>query len=254
MKTCRGIVIIFTLLFITILSNIAPAEENVGRVVAVRGKAIIQRDKREIEAQAKDGILLKDIVSTAETSRAKLLFLDDSILTLGEKSQVVIREFIYSKEKGGRSIFNLIDGKMRSIVGKTNFEVHTPSAVAAARGTLLLFKVHMVNGKIAVTIICAEGIGFITGTDPSNPGSTELKAGEKITIILGLPFPSVETATEEEIEDLMKDTDISMHEIRIPGPVGLVIGTEEIQIDTPPVDQQPLQSTVPVNVNLTFPQ
>lgn len=260
MKMYRWIVITLSLLLVSGLSGIALAKDDVGTVVAVRGKAIIERDKKETEAKVKDSILLKDTVSTAETSRAKLLFMDDSVLTLGEKSKVVIKEFIYSKEKGGKSIFNLIDGKMRAIVGKTNFEVHTPTAVAAARGTLLLFWVHIVDGKIAVTIICVESAGFITGTDPANTGSTELKAGQKITIILGLPFPSVEPATKEEIEGLMGDTDISLHEIRIPGPVGterpggIEIGIEGIQIFTPPVDQQPLKSSVPVNINLTFPQ
>ncbi|MBI5675721.1 MAG: FecR domain-containing protein [Nitrospirae bacterium] len=265
MKIYRWIVITLTLLLISGLSDIGLAKDNVGTVVAVRGKAFIERDKKETGAKVKDSILLKDTVSTAETSRAKLLFMDDSVLTLGEKSKVVIKEFMYSKEKGGKSIFNLIDGKMRAIVGKTNFEVHTPTAVAAARGTLLLFRVYIVNGKITVTIICGEGIGFITGTDLANPGSTELKAGQKITIILGLPFPSVEPATKEEIEGLMGDTDISMYEIRIPDPGGVErpdgpempgraeIGIEGVQIFTPPVVQQPLK-TVPVNINLTFPQ
>jgi len=247
----RWIVITLILLFIPGLPGMSLAKDDVGTVAAVRGRVIIQRDQKETEAKVKDGILMKDTVSTAEASRAKLLFIDDSVLTLGEKSKVVIKEFIYSKEKGGKSIFNLLDGKMRSVVGKTSFEVHTPTAVAAARGTLLLFWVHMVDGKIAVTIICVESAGFITGTDPAHPGSAELKAGQKITIILGEPFPSVEPASQEEIEGLMRDTDISLHEIRIPDPV---IGIEGINIDIPPVVQQPLKGTVPVNINLTFPK
>ena len=247
MKMYRWIVIILILLLIPGLSGIALAKDDVGTVVAIRGKVIIERDKKETGAKVKDSILLKDIVSTAETSRAKLLFMDDSVLTLGEKSKVVIKEFIYSKEKGGKSIFNLIDGKMRSVVGKTSFEVHTPTAVAAARGTLLLFRVYIVDGRIAVTIICVESSALITGTDPANPGSTELKAGQKITIILGLPFPSVEPATKEEIEGLMRDTDISLHEIRILGPVGM-IGIEGIRIDAPPIDQQPIATSPPTTI------
>ena len=75
-----------------------------------------------------------------KASRTKMRFIDDSILTLGENSRVSIKEYIYSKDKGGKSIFNLLDGKMRSVVGKTRFEIHTPTAVAAARGTIILLQ------------------------------------------------------------------------------------------------------------------
>ena len=142
---------------LTGLSGIAVAKDDVGTVVAVRGKAIIDRDKRTIEAKVKDSIFFNDTVSTPAASRAKMLFIDDSILTLGEKSRVVINEFVYSKDKGGRSIIGLIDGKMRSIVGKTNFEVHTPTAVAAARGTIMLFEIGIKDGKKFTTMICHEG-------------------------------------------------------------------------------------------------
>ncbi len=133
MKIVRQTWLFLILSFIVGLSGMALAKDDVGTVVAVKGKAIIDRDKRAIEAKVKDSIFFNDTVATLEASRAKMLFIDDSILTLGEKSKVVINEFVYSKDKGGRSIISLIDGKMRSIVGKTNFEVHTPTAVAAAR-------------------------------------------------------------------------------------------------------------------------
>ena len=89
------------------------AAENIGSVVALKGSATIERDARPIEAKVKDGIQLKDTVETKVSSRTKMLFIDDSVLTLGQKTRVVINEFVYSKDKGGRSIFNLIDGKMR---------------------------------------------------------------------------------------------------------------------------------------------
>ena len=87
------------------------------------------------------GIQPNDTVRTAAGSRVKMKFVDDSVLTLVDNSKLVIKEFLYSKEKGGKSIFNLLDGKMHSIVGKTKFEVQTPTAIAAARGTVIFFQV-----------------------------------------------------------------------------------------------------------------
>ena len=75
---------------------------------------------------------MQDTVATMKASKAKMLFNDDSILTLGESSKVVIKEYVYNKGKGGTSVFNLLEGKMRSVVGKTKFQIHTPTAVAAA--------------------------------------------------------------------------------------------------------------------------
>src|SRR4030043_305850 len=77
-------------LSVAVLSGIAHAKDDVGTVVAIKNKAIIDRDKRTIEAKVKDGIFFNDTVSTPEASRAKMLFIDDSILTLGKKFTTMI--------------------------------------------------------------------------------------------------------------------------------------------------------------------
>lgn len=136
-KSVIAILLLVSLLFIG-LADTALAEEDVGAIVAIRGKDFIQRDDKSFEAEVSDNLFMNDTVSTRKASRAKMLFIDDSVLTIGENSKVVIKEVIYSKHKMGRSVFSLLEGKMRSIVGKTQFEVHTPTAVAAARGTVIL--------------------------------------------------------------------------------------------------------------------
>src|SRR5919109_148109 len=94
-------------LFISILAAAAAAEaaakEDVGTVVALRGKAQIERGESRLEAKLKSGILLRDAVATGEASRAKLLFIDDSVLTLAEKSRMAIKEFVHSREDRGKA-------------------------------------------------------------------------------------------------------------------------------------------------------
>src|SRR5207247_5895166 len=65
-----------------------------------------------------------------------------SMLTVGENSRVEVNEFIYDPANDQRStVLRLVQGKARALVGKlfaglgSRFEVHTPTAVAAARGT-----------------------------------------------------------------------------------------------------------------------
>jgi FecR protein len=126
------------------------AEEPIGKVVAIRGKAIIERENVRLTARVNTGIRANDIIRTAEDCRVKLLFTDESVLTVGEKSRLLVKEYIYSKEKGGRSIYNLLEGKLHSVVGRTKFEVQTPTAVAAARGTVIYFEVGNADTLLSV--------------------------------------------------------------------------------------------------------
>ncbi|MEW6586585.1 MAG: FecR family protein [Nitrospirota bacterium] len=252
------------ILLLTILLNLiltasgsAVAADTVGSFVAIRGKALIDRERKTIEAQVKDGIFLNDTVSTRESSRAKMLFIDDSVLTLGEKSRAAIKEYVYSREKGGKSIINLLDGKMRAIVGKTSFEIHTPTAVAAARGTIILCEVGIKDGKQVTTFICVEGEFTVTGVYPGSEGSAVLKPGMKLTIVAGEPFPSPILVPGGETETLLGETGVSQ-EISIPGPAEVTLGPGWVAIEQigvlPPIDQQPgTIGTTPVTIDVIFP-
>jgi len=263
----RATMFIAMLFVVAGITGVAVAKDDVGTVVAVRGKAIIDREHKSTEAKVKDGIFLNDTVSTLEASRVKMLFIDDSVLTLGEKSKVVVKEFIYAKDKTSRSVYNLIDGKMRAIVGKTNFEVHTPTAVAAARGTAGLFETGIKDGKRYTTIICLEGEFQVSieGVE----GSITLTPGMMITIFEGDIKLVPVTAPAGETDRLLKGTDIG-YELSIPGPAEIKVGPGGAAIqpmgltgptgptgaagNLPPINQQPpVRNTTPVNINLNFP-
>jgi hypothetical protein len=233
------------------------AKEDVASVVAIRNKAVIARDNKEMEAKVKDIILLRDAIQTLDASRAKILFIDDSVLTLGEKSKVIIREFVYSKEKGGKSIFNMIDGKMRSIVGKTEFEVHTPTAVAAARGTAILFETGAKKGRVFTTIICLEGVVDVRGIDGGIRDAMTLGPGMMTTIFMDDHTVRTSAAPSAEIDRLKRETDTSTREISLPPPPAEVKPeipvpyVEPVPDPEPPIDLPPVQST-PVNINVIF--
>lgn len=111
-----------------------------------------------VAAKVQDGVLFKDVIATDKASRTKALLNDDSILTVGEYTRVEITEHIYDPHKSVRSVvISLIEGKLRALVGKiftgsgSKFEVHTPTAVAAARGTyFVVFHLNGVSGVINI--------------------------------------------------------------------------------------------------------
>lgn len=234
------------LFLVTVLAaaGTAYAAENVGAVVALRGSALIERETKFIEAKLKDGIQLMDNVETKEKSKAKMLFIDDSVLTVDEKSKVVIREFLYSKGKGGKSIFNLIDGKMRSVVGKSEFEVHTPTAVAAARGTVFDCETGKSNGKLFTTCTCFEGEVDIRGLDPTISGRVILRRGTTVTVTAGQPVPAptpLSAAAARTVQAVRAHAREAAEAWRL------------TQSAPPIVQQPPARLTTPVGVGIKLP-
>ncbi|WP_447600738.1 FecR domain-containing protein [Nitrospira sp. Nam80] len=116
-----------------------------------------------------DEILFKDVIETHDESRTKAFFEDDSVLTVGENSRVEITEHIYNPDQNQRRmVVNLIQGKLRALVSKvfkgagSKFEIHTPTAVAAARGTY--FVVWTEHGTTGIANIGESGrVDFTAG-------------------------------------------------------------------------------------------
>jgi hypothetical protein len=245
-----------------LLSSGVAAAEKAGSVVAVRGKGFIERDQRKSEARVRDAVMVRDTVFTGEASRIRLLFLDDSVLTLGEMSRVVIREFLEGGEKGRSAIFNLIDGKLRAVVGKSAFEVHTATAVAAARGTVILFETGIRDRKKFTLMICGEGNFLARSTDSRFPEETTVSAGMAIMSVEGEPLTKPVPAAAHDKERLLNETDMTGYEISLPGPPTVLMGPwgpvtgplGGFRTDVGlAVSQQPVLDTTPVQINVVFP-
>jgi hypothetical protein len=244
--------------------------------VALRGHAAIDRAKRITSAKVRDPLLMVDILSTMQASRAKMLFTDDSVLTMGERSRLVVEEYMHREGKG-KSVINLLDGKMRTIVGRNDFEVHTPTAIAAARGTVILFETGVRNGRRYTIIICIEGTVIVKSTDPNIKGSVRLTPGMMLTVFEAEPLPIPIQVPEIERDRLLAETDMRGFEISMPEPVvidtGVVsikdadfrrdIGAEDVTKDIaedattgdqlPPFQQEPEIRSTPVNVEVIHP-
>ncbi|MCL5024188.1 MAG: FecR family protein [Nitrospirae bacterium] len=255
MKIVHLTLLVFVACWSAGLSGVAHAKDEVGSLIALRGKAVIERTGTTTAAKVKEGILFNDALATREASRAKVLFIDDSVLSMAENSKVVIKEFLYSREKGGKSIFNLLDGKMKAVVGRTNFEVHTPTAVAAARGTTIYFEEGIKDGKRYTLIICGETDKelVITSPDPKIKDTAVLTTGMMIIIFEGEPFPLPMPAPASEIERLESLTEITDFALSIPGPFAPGTGWLSLELPyAPTIDQPPLNKTTPVTIDLIF--
>ncbi len=147
MKKQRITASLFSVIFILGISADSYADtatDIAGRVLAVKKNVFRVRDNSRENAAPKMQLLMKDAVETDKKSRTKLFFTDDSILNMGELSKVKIEEYIYSPEKNkSKSIYKLTEGYLKVVVGRTDLEIHTPTAVASARGTKFIVAVDM---------------------------------------------------------------------------------------------------------------
>ncbi|PLX98208.1 MAG: hypothetical protein C0623_12855 [Desulfuromonas sp.] len=229
------IILAMTVLLLVLSSN-GYAVPLVGKVVQVRGEATIYKTQGQAAAaMVNDSIELDDTVATGGSSRIKMLFVDDSILTLKSRSKMQISDFVYNREDRGQSIFNLVDGQMRAVVGKTNFEVHTPTSYAAARGTVIDFNVGVnESGNPFTTVTCLEGIVDVSSVDPSQGGKIFIRAGQMVTIEQGkavsepVAVPLTGITEESEVSEEVDDITDTIDAITEPDPAL-----------EPPVDQDP---------------
>lgn len=136
MKKQKLAVILTILVFVFMSAAASYSAEIAGEVLAVKNKAYLIRDNAKNDAVKQMDLFMKDAVETDKDSRTKLFFKDDSILNLGERSRVEVAEYMYNADQNrSQSVYRLIDGSLRVVVGRSDLEVHTATAVAAARGT-----------------------------------------------------------------------------------------------------------------------
>lgn len=145
-------------LFVVILAVMggyvqAESDGAVGTVVYVSGEANVQRNGEiPIPLEFGDDIYPQDILETGDGT-LRVLFDDDTVLSLVSHTKVMVTEFIYRPDSGiRRTIFDLISGGIHAIVEKvgglvsSDVRFQTPTAVVGIRGTTLGLYHHPQQG------------------------------------------------------------------------------------------------------------
>ena len=117
-----------------------------------------------------DDVYHNELIETEEESATKLIFLDDTTLTLGPDSSVVLDSFVYDPDPtkaslvmtATKGIFRFASGKLP----KNAYRLHTPAATIGIRGTVLDFAIapaERAGGQAVVTIALREGEATLGG-------------------------------------------------------------------------------------------
>ncbi len=121
-------------------SATAFAQAAAGSVSVSSGQVQIQRTGATIGAASGVGVNVGDRVSTGANGHAVILLNDQSRLELGPNSTITVDQVTGAGAAAGTRV-SLFSGVLRSLVNAAsggaaaNYQVHTPNAVAAVRGT-----------------------------------------------------------------------------------------------------------------------
>jgi hypothetical protein len=136
----RLVAVAFFNLILTSHCGAAFAQDTVGQVTEITGSAKLERGGVEVEAAPMMQIKIRDKLRTTAKSKLTVTLRDGSKLVLSESSSYTIDEYSIAATTRMRASIALWAGHLRAIVvtalgAVPDFEVHTPNAIAAVRGT-----------------------------------------------------------------------------------------------------------------------
>ena len=170
--------ILLTALMLTLFSfSLVIANEFIGVVAVGVGNISNQKNEKLITGSK---IYFGDTIIVSEQSNAQILLLDETALTIGEKSELTIDDFVYDPQtKVGKIVSNIKVGTVRVITGEIskqnpdNLEVNIPTGSVGARGTE--FIVVTESDKKSTVVLLGPGkrntLGMIPGILNVSDGS-----------------------------------------------------------------------------------
>jgi len=126
-----------------------PPLNSIGHIQTLKGTVSIQRGSDSLSASIGTAVLRSDIIRTGTTSSAGIVMTDDSTLSLGPNSELVLKDYMFNPKEGkfsfvtrmAKGTFSYISG----IIGKLapdSIRIEMPEATIAVRGTKLLVSVE----------------------------------------------------------------------------------------------------------------
>jgi hypothetical protein len=135
--------IITPLMLLFLASSALTAESQVvGVIKTIKGNASVIRNQQTIPAVIGTKLYINDALQTSQDSSLGLIFRDDSILTMGPNSRVVIDQFLFAPVEGKLGfLIKIMRGTityLSGVIGRLSpatAKFDTPVATIGIRGT-----------------------------------------------------------------------------------------------------------------------
>lgn len=159
--------------------------QQVGQATAIKNAAYHQPPAQaQSELKLQDAIIWKSTLSTPGNGALEVRFLDESRLSMGANSNMVIDEFTYAGPGGsGQQTLRLTKGLFRFVSGQTpkdRVRVETPAVSIGIRGTIFRAEVND-DGSGAVSVDYGPNGEVFEVILTSKSGKTiVLRSGQKV--------------------------------------------------------------------------
>jgi hypothetical protein len=185
------------------------AHADIGSVTESSGTTIIKRGKNTIQVTKGTLIEVNDKVET-KNGKIKIVFKDDTNVTVTESSSLIIDDFVYDPKSGaGKLGLKAASGTVRYVSGSIakdpkNVKINTPTAAIAVRGTDFVMAVSETGSSMIMLMPTCEteqnvnlkgltcGSGAIDVETPA--GIVKLTRPYQATLVEtlnGMPSPAV---------------------------------------------------------------
>lgn len=144
---------------------VAEAAERIGIAAAVKANVTGSVGGQALALKSGDGVFHRQVIKADTNGSAQLVFLDQTVFSVGAGATVTLDEFIYDpNRKTGSVVLNVSKGAFRFISGASQpstYSIKTPVATIGIRGTI--FSGNVVNDnymtlnlKQGQLLICPE--------------------------------------------------------------------------------------------------
>jgi len=140
---------VICLMMTFLLPSIVMGEDaSIGKIKISKGEVVVTRSGKEMPVRIDDLLYQNDTIRTGADGAVGIIFEDNTVLSLGPQSELVINEYVFAPEKGALSMMtSMLRGTatyLSGIIGRQSPEsvkFQTPDATIGIRGTQFLVKV-----------------------------------------------------------------------------------------------------------------
>jgi hypothetical protein len=206
-RVTRRLLALAALLLVALPSR--ATAEVVGSVATAEGLVEIGRADAWSDARTGSELETGDAVRTGRPGRARLVFRDESVMNVGEDSEVAIDENVFAPSEGTvDSVYRLLRGKVRTLVSEyyqaptARFEVQTDTSVSGVRGTDFIVT-YDADNKVTEVIGVSGEVAVQSVLIPV--GETVYVRSREITTIARGQYPSpVRRLEDDEFRQYIK--------------------------------------------------
>jgi hypothetical protein len=158
---------------VLVFASAGAHSDSIGDVVSIVPAANYQRGKLIQELQLNGLLEQNDRVITTGDGSAYLHFIDDTVLTVGANSEVVLDKFVFDGDRAKTATVQLVRGTLRFVTGISShnaYQIKTPVATIGVRGTTI--DTSYENDRMVFNTV--DGLGVVC---PTNATCQDIRAG-----------------------------------------------------------------------------